>query len=517
MVKQKSTPQKMEVASSTLQQTIDEQLLSGNDNDESHNDNDVTMQGNYEAMNQTQKSKENNKNDTLTDDRKIIFENETPQNVIEKSVKRRKIIYDDDDELIIADMNEFEETLDEVQISNIPNKATILRIKKCKHSGNQESISQKNIPPKHNLMTQISSKLDDMQIRQVNSSHIETEIEPNTVVQITTGDGLKKLLLLFHSTNKCQHENYDESNTWYASVAQALETYEFIQAFLVTGEVPRLEIYITETVWTTFSPAMLATFSTGSFLTSNKERNRLETILALQKMLGELFPNTILSDVVHKIITIPSKEIIDPPELTLNAKTIYSVVDNIHDITKQYENQTIPGLRPELRQYQKAAVDWMLRREGCNHHQLLGNEFHGWELAWVVIDHKNIDSITSHDDRIKFQYCLPLFEWKLKNNFKSDKAILYNPFNGWVVPTYQDAKFFTLNHHKLSTNQSEQDGDSMTPSTNYLNISGGILADSMGLGKTVEVRRHYSILACWDILYIIFSFYHTFTKIYMYR
>ena len=164
----------------------------------------------------------------------------------------------------------------------------------------------------------------------------------------------------------------------------------------------------------------------------------------------------------------------------ITAGMVYSVVDNLH--ANEYEpNESdasssiissppldIPDLLPTLRPYQQAAVRWMLERETNNS---INDE---WELCWYVIINASdaVDSTANDGSHCLMSRCsiIPLSEWRSGKSSQDEMQVFCNPFAGWIASTYEDAKYLMFGKR----------GEVHQP-------RGGILAESMGLGKTVEV------------------------------
>ena len=178
----------------------------------------------------------------------------------------------------------------------------------------------------------------------------------------------------------------------------------------------------------------------------------LHAALSLRNALGSLYPQSVIGGVCSNPSGIGS-----PP---IQARFIYNLVDNVqfnrvHIETEANHNVIckIDGLRPTLRMYQAHAVQWMLSREnGIDIDDL------AWEVCWVAIEVSNtstpILSLTKYRD--------------IYSNTGLRRAILFNPFTGWLCSNIDEAKESTIG-------------------SNYPGVKGGILAESMGLGKTVEV------------------------------
>ncbi|GAX16412.1 E3 ubiquitin-protein ligase SHPRH [Fistulifera solaris] len=188
----------------------------------------------------------------------------------------------------------------------------------------------------------------------------------------------------------------------------------------------RLQLYLTETAFRLCHPSFVPVRTNVMAWRSKK----LQPVMDLRIILETLFA----APPVSENLLLPS------------AKQVYSVTDNVQLVAAmQHEAQQlpmcIPGLVPTLRPYQEHAVRWMLQRESGT--GVAGEE---WKLAWRVLN-ADIPSLT---------------EWEGAND-----VLLYNPFMGWLAKAVNEARSMCV--------------------PPISDTRGGILAESMGLGKTVEV------------------------------
>lgn len=203
--------------------------------------------------------------------------------------------------------------------------------------------------------------------------------------------------------------------------------------------------------------------------------------LTLQRALAELFPR-------HSAL-FPLAQQRDGSQ-TITAKQVYALVDNVQ--IKSYLNKKQPppgdgsldtgepmkieGLVPTLRPYQEAAVKWMLQREREDPTIGSGEE---WQLAWIIVDAGGCDGklSTKPNWRVHFlpEYMKHIPQSKLLKG--SQQHFLFCPFANWLASSIDEARDMAM---RTSVDPNQQN--------NNISVArGGILAESMGLGKTVEV------------------------------
>jgi E3 ubiquitin-protein ligase SHPRH len=169
---------------------------------------------------------------------------------------------------------------------------------------------------------------------------------------------------------------------------------------------------------------------------------------------------------------------------TINtAKHVYALTDNVQlqkSLLRQSSSlllpdSTIPGLVPTLRGYQQHAVSWMLQRETTTTVPTDDE----WQIAWSVLQFQEDENQKQSSRQLK---AIPLYQY-LAHTTKTDteqkqihldsstsNILLYSPILGWWADSVTMAKALTVS----------------SPSIRRRGGS-GILAESMGLGKTVEV------------------------------
>ena len=210
--------------------------------------------------------------------------------------------------------------------------------------------------------------------------------------------------------------------------------------------------------------------------------------MLIQEVMEIIFPDSILSDCLKSSSTLrnsnPNSENDDPRNDIITAAMLYRAIDNSHLNESEKGDQVridgelahnepetdltnIPGLVPTLRKYQEAAVKWMLNREKKTKRSF--PEDKAWEICWLIVDFNEMSSE---------QCILPLYESSASKSVEN--RILYNPFTGWLSKSYELARAFS---HGFTDPCALADlyKEKLTCGT-------GVLAEMMGLGKTVEVR-----------------------------
>jgi E3 ubiquitin-protein ligase SHPRH len=270
------------------------------------------------------------------------------------------------------------------------------------------------------------------------------------------------LTLLRHCESCCS----PESSRAFSAVAKAIEDGTLKLDCVANGSSVEVMISLTEQAFQECSAGRLP-------LHKRTFSKKYQSATHLHHALAELFSETIVADVVK------THEQAEP----ISAKTVYNLIDNVQ--LRDYEESggydckpmSIPGLVPTLRPYQEAAVKWMLQREQCP------RETNEWELAWVVLTDPQNRAKANHRYQEKSMLLnereiISLFEWKRQTESKEvESGVLYCPFVGLLAKSCVEAYTSTLNSFLGSGDGCE-----------WANSTGGILADAMGLGKTVEVR-----------------------------
>ena len=349
--------------------------------------------------------------------------------------KRRRIIIDDDDE---EEGNDEAIALPETkEVERKPNGDLTIQQQNKNNNNN-------NLLEKQRLVKEFSLSLP---VVIVNDRNKPLDTESFSVV---TCEGVVALIQAAH--NGGGGDGVDDGKDW-LPLGLAVEEGNLC----VEGSTKRsnddnnntttntvVRIYITKNGVEVCSPQKFAMRKSH-----RKPAKQYQSAHCVHQALALLFPDSVVAHVLRK------KRGSSP----ITAKMVYNLVDNVQLCQEQQQEQRqqgnkqpliVEGLVPQLRPYQEAAVRWMLGRE--KNHPKTG-PLSEWELAWVILE--------------AGQSPKTLTCWKGQAK-DPEPPLLYCPFAGWLVQSHEAARVATL-------------GLQPTP------VRGGILAESMGLGKTVEV------------------------------
>ena len=432
--------------------------------------------------------------------RRILDEDELKTSQV--AVKKRRTIFDNDDE---------EDT--EVQATKEDGQPQNLFSIDCR-----EGVTVIRVPPSVIISpTQTSSRMQHelIQFHLPNATISSTAVDDFSLGSIEAVD-----LLLRHCNNK-----NNETNNLLLEIDPILKAFEtgIIDASLKTNKTPcgceddqhksevrngvivSISLLLDCVVDKQLSGSMtLPPIPTPRKLPGNNVAfSKPHLSYTLIQLLGSIFKGSIFEDVSDHHPSQQTSTNNNESSSVITAKMVYSVVDNVH--VKEFEDRrgrgrntgessvslNVPGLVPTLRPYQEAAVRWMLKREGklCNNDSSSNNEGATtldttdedvnveWELCWYVVIQSPMDisSNASNNDvgdvvtLTGSNIILSLPKWKKGKSSPDECQFFCNPFSGGIAKSYADAKLMMLGRNHDNS------------------FRGGILAESMGLGKSVEV------------------------------
>lgn len=306
--------------------------------------------------------------------------------------------------------------------------------KECRIESGCMILREIDLPPSEYCVQVAERESEDL------SGDRKGNVDTTKILPLIAGKSI--CFLAEHLSISHQKESLPQSELKVANLARCIEDSTFVASLCASDAGWKLKISICPTAFEVCKPPKLP-------LNYRPSTARYQPAHRVTLALAELFGITHLEAGRNN-------------ESSIKAKTVYDCIDNcqIEKIQSQHSGSLpndgfdIPGLIPKLRPYQIAAVRWMVQRETT--HQPCD----AWKYAWLVLTSFKSDEIP---------IALPV--WEKRRSVKDE--VFFCPLMGWLATSVDEARRITLG------------GDGLEP--NDAAVRGGILAESMGLGKTVEI------------------------------
>mmetsp|Transcript_14990 Transcript_14990/g.36565 ORF Transcript_14990/g.36565 Transcript_14990/m.36565 type:complete len:1723 (+) Transcript_14990:70-5238(+) len=424
-----------------------------------------------------------NANPTVSEVVPLPPENSNNTEEIERTKRRRLIIDDNEDDSVFEDPNIDSESLTKNNSAQNEEDVVVIGLSSENDNGKNDADddsendsnddSSSTQLPQHEVLTQtlkqifssdakIDANSDEVndEIRDVSDrNHLETLLKCIVFDNNSEGNSSAVLAAIIKYGMLCVHISRNASESLDIPPRRHCI---FQRHFQPPGKEHSdrtncsycLQISITDAAFELAAPEEVSTYLLGTNSVRMRKNKSLSSTLALRKALAQIFPESL----IHAVDKDPSGKNMEP----IRASFVYKLIDNLRFEQKQKEmketgddapSRVVDGLRPVLREYQSFAVEWMLRRE-----QRESNKDDGiWQVCWLVICNRGVTPLTRF-----------LEKQEDGQDQNLDALVLLNPFTGALCRNLQEARIASVGPE-------------------YSGVRGGILAESMGLGKTVEV------------------------------